>query len=122
MYRYGLHTVCHAVFELRRIPRLLRAPATKRPRGETAGDGVSPRAKWQPTKCTRDEMAGDYMCPRDEMAGDGVYPRRNGGDETQRRNVLLRWRDEAGQRFLDLCHAYSTSKTIALPAGLVYEA
>ena len=71
MHRYGLHTVHHVAFELRRNPRLLRAPATKRPLDETAGDEVSPRrngrrrsvpaTKWLATKCPRHEMAGDEV-------------------------------------------------------------
>ena len=81
MYWYGLHTVRHVVFELRRIPCLLRAPATKRPCDETAGNEVYPQrngwrrsvpaTKWLVTKCTRDEIAGDE-----------VYPQRNGSDKT----------------------------------------
>ena len=56
MYRYGLHTVRHVVYELRRIS----------PSSSCSSDSV-PVTKRQVTKC-----------PRDKMASDEEYPWRNG--------------------------------------------
>ena len=75
MYRYGLHTVRHIVFKLRRIPPSSSCSSDKASPQRNGRRRSVPATKWQATKC-----------PRDEMVGDKVYPRRNGGDEMTRRN------------------------------------
>ena len=83
MYRYGLHTGRHVVFELP-------------PSSSCSSDEVSPQrngrrrsvpaTKRQATKCIRDEMAGDEVYPRRNGWRRSVSAtkrrRRNGDDET----------------------------------------
>ena len=124
MYRYGLDTVRHVVFDLIQIPR--SSSCSKCPRDETAGDEVFPQrngrrrsvpaTKWLATKCTRNEMAGDE-----------VYPPQNGGDEKaatkrQRRNVLLRsqWSNSCCNPFDYRKHSYKR-ENLRLVAKWMFE-
>ena len=86
MYRYGLHTVRHVVFELWRIP----------PSSSCSSDEASPRrngrrrsvpaTKQQATKCIRDQMAGAKVSPPRNDWRRSVPAmkrrRRNSSDET----------------------------------------